>query len=147
MSTARHPRILVVDDDPGALELTLDAIRRLGLGYEARVACGGFEALDYLFGRGRFHERRRHPLPDLILINLNMAPIDGATVLKRIRPVEFLSGIPVVALCLSEEQRSRAMVDTVRADAYVVKPLSPSVFQGLLSRFAPLLPNVMPLVA
>jgi two-component system response regulator len=147
MSIARHPRILVVDDDPGALELTLDAIRRLGLGYEARIACGGFEALDYLFGRGRFHERRRHPLPDLILLNLNMTPIDGATVLRRIRLVESLLGIPVVALCLTEEQRERAMVDAVRADAYVVKPMSSSTFEGLLSRFAPLLPNVLRLTA
>jgi CheY-like chemotaxis protein len=147
MKLPAHPRILVVDDDPGTLELTLDAIRRLGLGYEARVACGGFEALDYLLGRGRFHERRRHPLPDLILMNLNMAPIDGATVLKRIKPVDFLREIPVVALCLTEEQRMRAMVDHIRADAYVVKPLSPSMFRDLLARFAPLFPDLMPLSA
>jgi two-component system response regulator len=147
MNIKRQPRILLVDDDPGALELTLDAIRRLGLGYEARVACGGFEALDYLLGRGRFHERRRHPLPDIIVMNLNMAPLDGAAVLKRMQSVDFLRDIPVVALCLSEQQLARAKQDQVRAHAFVVKPLSPSIFRDLLTQFAPLVPNVMPISA
>src|SRR5258708_30694182 len=105
MERARHPRILIVDDDPGELDRTLDAIRGLGLGYEARIAHGGFEALDYLLGHGRFHERRRHPLPDLILLKLAMSPLDGAAVLRRIEEVEILSRIPVIAV-RSEEHTS-----------------------------------------
>ena len=73
----RAPRILVVDDDRKALDQTLHTIRTHCASYEARVAEGAFEGLDYLFGRGRFHERRRHPLPDLVLLDSDMVPLDG----------------------------------------------------------------------
>ena len=59
----KEPRILLVEDDRADREKTLDALRKYGLGYEVRVVSGGREALDYLMGRGRFHERSRHPLP------------------------------------------------------------------------------------
>ena len=107
-TSPRGPRIMVVDDDHKELDRTLEAIRRHGVGYEARIARGGFEALDYLFGRGRFHERRRHPLPDLILLDFDMAPLDGLEVLRRIRTAEYLPRIPVAILCKTEHERERA---------------------------------------
>jgi CheY-like chemotaxis protein len=138
------PRILIVDDESSALERTLQAIRRLGRGYEARIAVGGFEAIDYLLGRGRFHERRRHPLPDLVLLKFAMLPIDGGSVLRRINHLEHLRHIPVVALCESEHERQRAMSSEARADAYLVKPLSPESLEDLFDRFTPLAPESQP---
>lgn len=131
-STLRGPRILVVDDDRNELDKTLATIRTHCASYEARIAVGAWEGLDYLFGRGRFHERRFHPLPDLVLLDVGMVPLDGVQVLKRISEAEYLRGIPVALLCDSEEQRQRAMKEGVRAAAFVVKPLSTDSLRSLL---------------
>ena len=132
MDAPRQPRIMVIDDDRKDLDATLDAIRKHGGRYEARIARGGFEALDYLFGRGRYHERGRHPLPDLILLDFDMAPLGGAQVLRRMREAEHLPRIPVVILCKSELERERAVEQAQGACAYVVKPISPDGFQDIL---------------
>lgn len=131
-STLRGPRILVVDDDRNELDQTLATIRTHCASYEARIAVGAWEGLDYLFGRGRFHERRFHPLPDLVLLDVGMVPLDGVQVLKRISEAEYLRGIPVALLCETEEQRQRAMKEGVRAAAFVVKPLSTDSLRSLL---------------
>jgi two-component system, response regulator len=132
MDTPGKPRIMVIDDDRHELDRTLEAIRRLGIRYEARAALGGFEALDYLLGRGRFHERARHPLPDLILLDLGMAPLDGVAVLRVINRAEHLRDIPVVMLYKSEQERERAVRETSETCAYASKPLSPETFHGVL---------------
>jgi CheY-like chemotaxis protein len=124
---------MVVDDDHQELDRTLEAIRKHGVGYEARIARGGFEALDYLFGRGRFHERRRHPLPDLILLDFDMAPLDGLEVFRRMREADHLPRIPVAILCKSEQERERAAQAAAGACAYVVKPMTPEGFDEILS--------------
>ena len=125
-------RILLVDDDPKALDRMLEAIRGNGLSYEARIARGAFEALDYLLGRGRYHERRRHPLPDLILLSYDMAPMDGLAVLRRIRQLEFVRCIPVVLVCKSAVEIERAMQQPMRPRAYTLQPLTPESFQAAL---------------
>ena len=132
MDAPKQPRIMVVDDDREDLDRTLTAIRKHGGPYEARIVRGGFEALDYLFGRGRFHERRRHPLPDLILLDFDMAPLDGPEVLRRMRSADHLPPIPVVMLCKSEQERERAAREAAGACAFVVKPISPDGFQDML---------------
>jgi len=133
---ARAPRILVVDDDRKDLDTTLATIRTHCASYEARIAMGAFEGLDYLFGRGRFHERGRHPLPDLVLLDVGMAPLDGVQVLKRISEADYLRKIPVALLCDSEEERQRAMQEGVEACAVVVKPMTTDRLRGLLREAA-----------
>jgi CheY-like chemotaxis protein len=122
-TTDKEPRILLVEDDRADREKTLEALRKYGLGYEVRVVSGGREALDYLLGRGRFHERSRHPLPDLVLLDMSLAPLDGLCVLNYIREYEPLRTIPVVILCSTTEERDRAKVETVKAHAYAMKPV------------------------
>jgi len=121
---ARAPRILVVDDDRKDLDTTLATIRTHCASYEARIAMGAFEGLDYLFGRGRFHERGRHPLPDLVLLDLGMAPLDGVQVLKRIAEADYLRKIPVALLCENEDEKRRAIREGVPAAALLMKPIS-----------------------
>lgn len=128
----KEPRILLVEDDNADREKTLDALRKHGLGYEVRFVTGPHEALDYLLGRGRFHERRRHPLPDLVLLDMSLAPMDGLRVLRRIREVESLRSLPVIILCGTPEEHERAMIDSVRAHAYALKPVSPDDMRDLL---------------
>ena len=93
---------------------------------------GGREALDYLTARGRFHERSRHPLPDLVLLDMSLAPIDGLCVLNYIRENESLKAIPVVILCSTPEERERAKVAAVEAHAYAMKPVSPADMRDLV---------------
>ena len=135
-ATLRGPRILVVDDDRSDLDKTLDTIRTHCASYEARIAVGAFEGLDYLFGRGRFHERRYHPLPDLVLLDVGMVPLDGVQVLKRISEADYLKRIPVALLCETEDERQRAMKEGVPAAAFVVKPLSTDSLRNLLRQRA-----------
>jgi len=136
METLNAPRILIVDDDRKELDKTLDTIRTHCASYEARVAEGAFEGLDYLFGRGRFHERRRHPQPDLVLLDVGMVPLDGVQVLKRIAEADYLRDIPIALLCNSEEERQRAMKEGVGACAFVTKPMTTDSLRALLRQRA-----------
>ena len=136
MKEARIPRFLVVDDDPKDMDKTLQTIRTHCASYEARVADGAWEGLDYLFARGRFHERSRSPLPDLILLDVGMAPLDGLHVLQQISEADYLRKIPVALLCDSEEEKQRAMRDGPGACAYVVKPVSTDRLRDLLREAA-----------
>lgn len=136
METMSGPRILVVDDDRRELDRTLDTIRTHCASYEARVAEGAFEGLDYLFGQGRFHERRYHPLPDLVLLDVGMTPLDGVQVLKRIAEADYLRDIPIALLCNGEEERQRAMKAGVPACAFVTKPMTTDSLRTLLRQRA-----------
>lgn len=128
----KEPRILLVEDDRAEREKTLEALRRYGLGYEVRVVSGGHEALDYLLGRGRFHERSRNPLPDLVLLDMSLAPMDGLRVLKQIREHERLRTMPVVIMCGSNEERERAKIEAVKAHAYAMKPVTADDMRDLV---------------
>ena len=136
MEKLNAPRILIVDDDRRELDKTLDTIRTHCASYEARVAEGAFEGLDYLFGQGRFHERRYHPLPDLVLLDVGMVPLDGVQVLKRIAEAEYLRDIPIALLCNSEEERQRAMKEGAAACAFVTKPMTTDSLRTLLRQRA-----------
>ena len=124
MDTLHGPRILVVDDDRKDMDQTLQAIRTHCSSYEARIADGAWEGLDYLFARGRFHERQRHPLPDVVLLAVGMQHIDGVEVLKRINEAEYLRKIPVALLCETEDEKRRAIREGVPATALLMKPIS-----------------------
>jgi CheY-like chemotaxis protein len=124
-------RILLVDDDRADLQATLEALRRCCLGNAVRTARGGQEALDYLFGRGQFAARRRYPLPDVVLLDLNMPGTDGFAVLRQVRQAEALRRIPVVALCTTEGEGERALAREFRANRYMVKPVTFESFADL----------------
>jgi len=124
MDTMHGPRFLVVDDDRKDMDQTLAAIRTHCSSYEARIAEGAWEGLDYLFARGRFHERQRHPLPDVVLLAVGMQHIDGVEVLKRINEADYLRKIPVALLCENEDEKRRAIREGVPAAALLMKPIS-----------------------
>ena len=124
-------RILLVDDDFADAEHTLEALSIHGLGEAVRIARGGQEALDYLFGHGQFAARRRYPMPDLVLLDLNMPGTDGFAVLRQVRRSEGLRRIPVIALCTSVEDGARCMTSASPADRYIVKPVTVDDLSGL----------------
>jgi len=115
-------RILLVEDDPKDVELTMTALDEYNLANEVVVAADGEQALDYLYYRGNF-ARRAHENPAVLLLDLKLPKIDGLEVLSQIKKDEKLKMIPVVVLTSSREERDMVASYKLGVNAYVVKPV------------------------
>jgi CheY-like chemotaxis protein len=115
-------RILMVEDDPKDVELTLTALEEYNLANEVVVTRDGEEALDYLYCRGSF-QTRAHDNPAVLLLDLKLPKVDGLEVLQQIKSDEKLRMIPVVVLTSSREERDMVTSYTLGVNAYVVKPV------------------------
>jgi CheY-like chemotaxis protein len=115
-------RILMVEDDPKDVELTLMALEDYKLANEVVVARDGEEALDYLYCRGNFTTRPPEN-PAVLLLDLKLPKVDGLEVLQQIKSDEKLRMIPVVVLTSSREERDMVASYTLGVNAYVVKPV------------------------
>src|ERR1700752_5444032 len=113
-------RILVVEDDPRDVELTLTALDEYKLANEVVVARDGTEALDYLYCREKFASRHQEN-PAVILLDLKLPKVNGLEVLQKIRSDERLKMIPVVVLTSSHEEKDMVRSDQLWVNAYVVK--------------------------
>ena len=116
--------ILLVEDNPMDVELIIDAFKEARLANQIHAARGGKEAIEYLFGKGEYADRRQYPLPDIVLLDLKMPGIDGQEVLRRIKTAEKLKRLPVIILTSSNEEGDRAMSYDNGANSYLVKPVS-----------------------
>jgi CheY-like chemotaxis protein len=114
--------ILLVEDNPNDLELTLIALERSQLANEVVIARDGAEALDYLRGQGEYAERQAGN-PTVVLLDLKLPKIDGLEVLKEIRATPGLKSIPVVMLTSSKEEQDLVRSYELGVNAYVVKPV------------------------
>jgi CheY-like chemotaxis protein len=121
--------ILLVEDNRMDVELTLDAFHEARLLNTIHVASDGQEALDYLFGRGQYADRKAFPMPNLVLLDLKLPGIDGFEVLQRVKSTPILKRLPVVILTSSKEEGDRALSYDHGANSYLVKPVS---FEGFL---------------
>ena len=119
---AELKRILLVEDNPNDVELTLKGLKEHNLANEVVVARDGVEALDYLYRRGQFADRSQGN-PAVILLDLNLPRIDGLEVLKKVRSDDQLKLVPVVVLTSSREERDLMEAYKLGANAYVVKPV------------------------
>ena len=115
-------RILLVEDDPRDVELTLTALNDYKLANEVVVCRDGQEALDYLFARGKFSDRANEN-PAVILLDLKLPKVDGLEVLQQIKSDERLRMIPVVMLTSSHEEKDMMRSYRLGVNAYVVKPV------------------------
>jgi CheY-like chemotaxis protein len=115
-------RILMVEDDPKDVELTLTALEEYNLANEVVVTRDGEEALDYLFCRGNFKGRTSEN-PAVLLLDLKLPKVDGLEVLQLIKSDEKLRLIPVVVLTSSREERDMVASYKLGVNAYVVKPV------------------------
>jgi CheY-like chemotaxis protein len=114
--------ILLVEDNPDDVLLTRRALRKNRFANEVVVAADGQEALDYLFGDGKW-AGQTSVLPQVILLDLNMPRVDGLEVLRRIRAEERTRLLPVVILTSSKEERDLLRGYSLGANSYVRKPV------------------------
>jgi CheY-like chemotaxis protein len=114
--------ILLVEDSPKDLELTLAALQKCQLANDIVVARDGEEAIDYLYSTGRYTERPDGD-PAVVLLDLKLPKIDGLEVLERIKNDPALRHIPVVMLTSSREEQDLVRSYELGVNAFVVKPV------------------------
>jgi two-component system response regulator len=120
--------ILLVEDSPDDVKLTLRALKKSNILNEVVVANDGVKALDYLFGTGEYSGRNTSNVPQVILLDLNMPRLGGIEVLQRIRADERTKLLPVVILTTSNEDAGRIDSYRLGANSYVIKPVDFSQF-------------------
>jgi len=114
--------ILLVEDNPNDLELTLIALERSQLANEVIIVRDGAEALDYLHARGAYAKREQGN-PAVVLLDLKLPKVDGLEVLAEIRASATLKSMPVVMLTSSREEQDLVRSYELGVNAYVVKPV------------------------
>jgi CheY-like chemotaxis protein len=125
--------ILLVEDNPDDVTLTLRALQKNNLGNDVVVARDGVEALEYLFGTGRY-SGRDPSLPQVLLLDLKLPKLDGLEVLRRLRADERTRLLPVVILTSSDEERDIASGYGLGANSYVRKPVDFVAFTKAVNR-------------
>jgi CheY-like chemotaxis protein len=119
--------ILIVEDTPQDLELTLRALRKAKLSNHIHIARDGAEAIEFLFAEGPHVGRKVELTPKVILLDLKLPKIDGIEVLRRIKDDARTKSIPVVVLTSSKEQKDVVESYRLGVNSYIVKPVN---FEG-----------------
>ncbi len=115
--------ILLVEDNPDDELLTLRALRKNKILNEVTVVRDGAEALDYLFGAGKYAGRDIRDMPQVVLLDLKLPKLDGLEVLRRLRADELTRRLPVVVLTSSDEEQDILASYDLGANSYVRKPV------------------------
>lgn len=125
----RPVHILLIEDNLMDVELTQEAFMAAKMVDRLSVVQNGQEAMDYLFGIGKYSDRNAYPMPGLVLLDLKLPGIDGFEVLRRIKSAPNLKRLPVIILTSSNDDGDRALSYDSGANSYIVKPVS---YNGLL---------------
>lgn len=125
--------ILLVEDNPDDIDLTLHALKKNKIKNEIVVARDGVEALDYLFGTGEYQGRDLSLMPAIILLDLKLPKIDGFEVLQRIRTSDLSKFLPVVILTSSKEEQDIINGYSLGVNSYVRKPVDFNQFAEAVS--------------
>ncbi|MFA5834651.1 MAG: response regulator [Bacteroidota bacterium] len=138
--------ILLVEDNPDDIELTLRALKKNKIMNEVIVAHDGVEALDYMFGRGAYERRDLTMMPTVILLDIKLPRVDGMEVLRKIREHPKTKLVPVVILTSSKEEQDLINGYSLGVNSYVRKPVDFSQFAEAVSNLGLywLLLNEMP---
>jgi two-component system response regulator len=115
--------ILLVEDNPDDVELTLLALRRHNLANHVEVVRDGAEALDFVFGVGPFTGRQLRDGPKVILLDLKLPKVDGLEVLRRLKADARTRMLPVIVLTSSQEERDIVESYQIGVNSYIVKPV------------------------
>lgn len=123
LSTDELVHILLVEDQPEDVELTLNALKSAHIANRVSVVRDGAEALDFLFSMGAHAERRPTDRPQLILLDLGLPKVHGIDVLRQVKADPVTRNIPVIVLTASSGDRDIATSRRMGAEAYIVKPV------------------------
>ncbi len=115
--------ILLVEDNPDDVELTLRSLRKNNISNEIVVARDGAEVLEYLFATGAYADRDTSVMPAVILLDLKLPKVDGLEVLRRLRADERTKLLPVVIVTSSKEEKDLINGYSLGANSYVCKPV------------------------
>jgi two-component system, response regulator len=125
--------ILLVEDSPADVELTLHALRNVTLATHIHVARDGEEALDFLFGNGVHGDRFLEHTPKLVMLDLKLPKVDGLEVLRAIKGEIRAKGIPVVVLTSSKEEKDLVNSYQLGVNSYIQKPIDFEQFQATVA--------------
>ena len=128
-SLGRDIEILLVEDNPGDVRLTQEALKEGKVKNKLHIAMDGLEALDFLKRNGKFS---KSPKPDLILLDLNLPKKDGREVLREIKNDKNLRRIPVVILTTSKADEDVINTYNLHANAYITKPVDLDQFINVI---------------
>lgn len=124
--------ILLVEDNPDHAELVVRNMEDFKVANRVVHIEDGEAALDYLHGKGEYADRKRFPLPHLMLLDLRLPKVDGLQVLKEVKCSDTLRALPVVILTTSDAERDLAMAYEYHANSYLTKPVDFNDFNSLL---------------
>ena len=133
MTNKQEVTILLVEDDPGHARLIEKNLRRSNITNEIITVTDGQEAVDYLFGEGRYMNAQ-HPSPMLVLLDLNLPVLDGYQVLRRMKGDERTKHIPVVVLTTTDDAREVARCYEFGCNVYVTKPVDYEQFSEAIRK-------------
>jgi CheY-like chemotaxis protein len=135
MNTIDPVEILIVEDTPQDLELTLRALRKAKLSNRIQVARDGAEALEFIFCEGQYAARSFEDGPKVILLDLKLPKVDGIEVLRRVKTDPRTRSIPVVVLTSSKEQKDVVESYHLGVNSYIVKPVNFEGFAEAIQHF------------
>jgi len=121
--TENNVEILLVEDNPNDVELTLHAFKKNNIANKIHVVRDGAEALDYLFGTGAYATRDANHKPKVVLLDLKLPKVDGLEVLRRLKADSNMKTIPIVVLTSSHEERDIIESYKLGVNSYIVKPV------------------------
>ena len=130
--TQRQIEILLVEDNPDDVELTLHALQRENLANNIHVARDGEEALEFLFCSGHYESRSSDQQPRLVLLDLKLPKVDGMEVLRRLKADPRTKTIPVVILTSSREERDLVNSYNLGVNSYIQKPVDFDQFREIV---------------
>lgn len=128
MNTNLEKKILLVEDNPDDVDLTLRALKKNNIKNEVIVAKDGAEALDFLFCNGKYDGRDPGDLPAVVLLDLKLPKVGGLDILKRIRANQSTKLLPVVILTSSMEEKDLVKSYELGTNSYIRKPVDFSRF-------------------
>ncbi|MGH9698973.1 MAG: response regulator [Candidatus Acidiferrales bacterium] len=124
--------ILLVEDNPADAELALHALQKSKMANQIRVLQDGAEALEFLFCRGAFANRRFDSPPRLVLLDLKLPKVDGLQVLREVKTDPRTRAIPIIILTSSKEDRDLVKSYTLGVNSYIQKPVNFNEFQEVV---------------
>ena len=133
MTALEDVEILLVEDNPNDIELTMRALQKQNLASKVFVVKDGAEALEFIFATGAFAGRKIENRPKVVLLDLKLPKVDGIEVLRRIKSDERTKQTPVVMLTSSQEERDVLDTYNLGVNSYIVKPVDFSNFVHAVS--------------